>query len=238
MKPSAESEPAAPSPEQAEGPEAPPPEAEEEVSLDRMWEEAYEELIVPEPPPRRKKRPSRHWGRVVAISMVLIFLLLWTLLSPHVLGPVGETYVRHPEYAAWGNHTGTTDFWAGSTTWGISLRCIAAGEGNATLDLGVLVTKVSETTVNWFLRGTGIELRNVSAYDENGTFLGAMTNHTDLGYGVLAYLPVEFAESGSYLVFVKVRFIVSEVMRLGFLPMKAVQAEQVWVDFPIHVSMA
>lgn len=233
--------PVAPSEEPVEAPEPPPPEPEEEeeVGLDRMWEEAYEELIVPEEPPRRpRKKRFRHWGGVTALAVVLVILLLWTLLSPQVLGPVGDTYVRSPTYAAWGNYTGTRDLWAGTTTWGVSIRGLSNSSGNASIDLGVLVTKVSESTGNWFFRGTGIELRNISAYDENDTFLGAMTNHTDLGYGVLAYLPITFPGPGSYWVYVKVKFLVSEVMRIGFLPLEAVQVEKVWIDFPIQVSAA
>jgi len=232
-----ESEPQPPVEEVEEIPEAPPPEAEEEPSLDRLWDEAYEDLVETEPPPKRKRKRFSHWGGVTALAVILVLLLIWTILSPPVLGPVGETYVRSPKYSDWGNYTGTRDLWAGTTTWGVSLRCISASEGNATLDLGVLVTKISESTGNWFFRGTGITLKNVSAYEENGTFLGAMTNHSDLGYGVQAFLPIEFPASGAYWVFVKVKFLVSEVMRIGFLPLENVQVEKVWVDIQIHVTI-
>lgn len=215
-----------------------PTSEEDELSLDRLWDEAYEELITVEPPPRRRRKRFSHWGGVTAFAVIMVLLLIWTVMSPHVLGPVGDTYVRSPTYAEWGNYTGTRDLWAGTTTWGVSLRCISASEGNATLELGVLVTKISESTGNWFFRGTGITLKNVSAYEENGTFLGAMTGRADLGYGVQATLPVEFPASGTYWVYVKVKFLVSEVMRIGFLPLENVQVEKVWVDIPIQVSVA
>lgn len=240
--------PVEPSEEPTESPEPPPPPqpepeqvpAGEEVGLDRMWEEAYEELIVPEEeeaPRPRKRREGRSRG-LIALSVVLVILLLWTLLSPQVMGPVGEKYVGSPTYASWGNYTGTRELWTGTTTWGVSIRCLSNSSGNSSVDLGVLVTKISERTSNWLFRGTGIELRNISAYDENDNFLGAMTNHSDLGYGVLAYLPIEFPSQGSYWVYVKVKFLVSEVMRIGFLPLEAVQVEKVWIDFPIEVSGA
>jgi hypothetical protein len=216
--------------------EAPPPE-EGEVSLDLLWESDYEELIPPEerPPKPRRRRRSRARGLAV-LSVVLVFLLLWTLLSPHVLGPVGMKYVYSPRYADWGNYTGTRDTRFGTTTWGVSVTDFPDVQGNASMYIGVLVTKVSESTANWFLRGTGgIDLREVSAYDENETFLGAMTNHTDLGFGVLAYLPIMFPGPGSYWVYVKVSFLVNEVMRIGFFPLEVVNFPQVWLDFPIEV---
>ncbi len=209
--------------------------APDEESLDRLWEEAYEELVVPEEPPKPRRRRSKHRGGLISIAIVLVILMLWTLLSPHVMSAVGNTYVRSEHYASWGNYTGTIDLWTGSTTWGVSIRSISASEGNSSVNLGVLITKVSETTTNWFVRGTGITVRNVSAFDESGRLLGEMTNYTDLGYGILAYLPISFDEDGVYLICVKVKFLVSGVMRIGFLPLKSVQVEKVWVDFRINV---
>lgn len=237
-KADAEQAPPPPAEEQEEPRETPPaPEGEEEPSLDRMWDEAYEELVTAEPPPEKSRRKHfSHWGAVTALTVILVLLLLWTILSPQVLGPVGYTYVNDGHYASLGNYTGSRDLWAGSTTWGVSIRSISSAPGNASMDLGVLITKISESTGNWFFRGTGITPKNISAYDESGTFLGAMTNHSDLGYGVFAYLPIEFPGPGPYWVYVKVKFLVSEVMRIGFLPLETVVVEKVWLDYQIHVS--
>jgi len=237
VEPDAESEPGPPPEEAEELPEAPAPEGEEELSLDRMWDEAYEDLIETEPLPKRRRKRFSHWGAVTAITVIMVILLLWTVLSPHVLGPVGDTYVRSEDFAKWGNYTGTRNLWASTTAWGVSLRPLSVSEGNATIDLAVLVTKISESTGNWWFRGTGITLKNVSAYEENGTFLGAMTSHADLGYGVQATLTLDFPAPGTYWVFVQVKFLVSEVMRLGFLPLENVHVERVWVDMPIYVTV-
>lgn len=200
------------------------------------WKEDYEGLIEPEPVKRRRKPPFRHWGSVIVLVIVLIILVAWTVASPSVLESVGDTYVTSGVYAKWGNYTGVRDIWSGNVTWGVSIRGTPTSPDNRSIELKVLVTKVSETTSSWFLRGTSIEMRNVSAYDENGTLLGTMIGHADLGYGAEATVPISFSESGTYLVFVKIKFMVYETMRIGFLPLETVQIEKAWIDFPIAVT--
>jgi len=201
------------------------------------WKEDYEDLIEPEPVKKRKRAPFRHWGSAIVLVIVLILLIAWTVLSPPVLESVGDTYVSSEEvYASWGNYTGVRDIWSGNVTWGVSIRGTNTSDNSRSIELKVLVTKVSETTGNWFLRGTSVEMRNVSAYDENGTFLGAMIGHADLGYGAEATVPISLERNGTYFIFVKVSFLVYETMRIGYLPLETVQIEKAWVDFPIVVS--
>ncbi len=216
----------------------PPPEAPEEAPAPGpdAWKEDYEDLIEPEPVKRRMRKPFHHWGSVAVVVIVLILLVAWTVISPDVLEPVGDTYVTSGFYAGWGNYTGVRDIWSGNVTWGVSIRGTNTSADSSTIELKVLVTKVSETMGNWFLRGTSIEMRNVSAYDENGTFLGAMIGHADLGYGAEATVPISFESSGTYLIFVKVKFLVYEMMRVGYLPLETVNIEKAWADFPVVVS--
>jgi len=218
----------------------PPPSAEDSEETpkaeDDAWKEDYEDLVEPEPAKKRKRAPFHHWGSVIVLVVVLIVLIAWTVLSPAVMEPVGDTYVVSDVYAGWGNYTGVRDIWSGNVTWGVSVRGTNITDDSRSIELKVLVTKVSETNSNWFLRGTSIEMRNVSAYDENGTFLGAMIGHADIGYGAEATVPISFEESGTYLIFVKVKFLVYEVMRIGYLPLETVQIEKAWVNFPIVVS--
>jgi hypothetical protein len=231
----------APEEQRADDTELPPPppaEGSEETpkAEDDAWKEDYEDLVEPEPVKKRKRAPFHHWGSVIVLVIVLIVLIAWTVLSPSVMEPVGDTYVVSDVYAGWGNYTGVRDIWSGNVTWGVSIRGLNTSDDNRSIELKVLVTKVAETTGNSFLLGTSIEMRNVSAYDENGTFLGAMIGHADIGYGAEATVPISFEESGTYLIFVKVKFLVYEVMRIGYLPLETVQIEKAWVDFPIVVS--
>lgn len=225
----------------AEDADVPPPPADADEGAPAAgpdaWKEDYEDLIEPEPVKKRKRAPFRHWGSVIVLVIVLILLIAWTVLSPPVLESVGDTYVSSEEvYASWGNYTGVRDIWSGNVTWGVSIRGTNMSDNSRSIELKVLVTKVSETTGNWFLRGTSVEMRNVSAYDENGTFLGAMIGHADLGYGAEATVPISLERNGTYFIFVKVSFLVYEMMRIGYLPLETVQIEKAWVDFPIVVS--
>jgi hypothetical protein len=87
----------------------------------------------------------------------------------------------------------------------------------------VLVTKVYERPGNWFFRGTSVDLKNVSLFKSDGTYLASMSNSSDLGYGVSATLSFNFTESGTYELSVYVKFMVYEMMRIGFMPLETVQ---------------
>ncbi len=208
--------------------EPPPPEDE--------YPKEYEEFVeAPEEPPRprRKKRP---WGSIIIVVAIVVVLLAWTLLSPKVMPEVGDTYTDSQSYASWGNYTGHRDIWAGNMTWGVSVSGYAVAAGNREIVVDVLVTKIQEGPGNWFFRGTDIALRNVSVFDEDGTFLGTMSNHTDLGFGVLAKVPVSFDTNGTYDLYVTVKFLVYEVMRIGFFPLEMVNVQKVFLDVPVVVT--
>ncbi len=228
-----------------EPPPPPPPDEEPEPEKpaeaasrppEEAWMEDYEELIGPEEESKPRRRKKRHWGAIIFTVAVIVFLLLWTLLSPDIMTQTGETYVHSPEYAAWGNYTGYRDIWAGNTTWGLSIGGEALADDNSSLEVHVLLTKVHEKTGNWFFRGTSVTLDNVSIFDMNGTFIASMSNWTDVGYGLMATIPVAFAVNGTYDLFVHARFTVYEVMRVGFIPLEAVEIEAAYFDDPIVVG--
>jgi hypothetical protein len=63
-----------------------------------------------------------------------------------------------------------------------------------------------------------------------------MTNSSDLGFGKTARVPVSFDSPGNYSLYVSVKFLVYGVMRIGFIPVKAVSVQQVFLDSPIEVT--
>lgn len=198
-------------------------------------EEGYEEFIEPEPPRRKARRPVP-FGSIVLTLAILVVLVAWTLASPAVMPEVGETYVRSPTYAAWGSYTGYRSIWAGNTTWGVAISAGSATQGNWELDLRVLLTKVEERPGNWFLRGTAVSLRNVSVFASDGTWLGSMSDSTDLGFGVLATVHISFPSNGTYQLFISMKFLVYEVMRIGFIPLEMIRIPQVYLDRPVVVG--
>jgi hypothetical protein len=227
-----------------EGPPPPPPDESEpgpktpgEPSYsveDDAWAENYEEHIDGEEPPPAKPKKRRRYGGTIVLVVIIIALILWTVLSPKVLPQSGDTYLRSDSYASLGGFAGDVDTWAGNATWALSVGGPNSTVVGSKVDLSVLVTKVSEKTSNFWSRGTGIALRNVSLYTEDGAFLAEMKNRSDIGFGPLATVPVSFSHSGDYELYVYVKFIVYADMRIGFLPMKAVAMES--EHFTIHVA--
>jgi hypothetical protein len=222
-------------------PEPPPPPPDEQMPPkgppEDVWKEDYEGLITPEKPPRKPRHIP--WGGIVLTAAIIIFLVSWTVLSPEVMPQEGDTYTSSPVHASWGNYTGYRDIWAGNMTWGVSISGHATSQGNESVELTVLITKVYERTGNWFFRGTAIDLRNVSVFMgslDNATYLASMSNKTDKGYGVAAEVPVTFPGPGVYELFVSAKFMVYEVMRIGFIPLESVLVEAVYLDFQIVVS--
>jgi hypothetical protein len=226
--PAEEEPPPPPTPEE-------PPEPEQKPSED-VWKENYEEFVEVEeaPPPKRKK--FRHWGAVITTLVIIIILVVWTLASPSVMDPVGDTYIGSDTYASWGNYTGSRDIWAGSVTWGLSISGHNTSAGNRSIELNVLLTKVHEKPGNWFFGGLGIELRNVSVFADDGTFLGSMTAKRDLGFGISATVPVTFPSTGVYELYVTAKFLEYEVMRIGYIPLEMVKVPPVYLDFPVAVT--
>ncbi len=212
----------------------PPPPDEQEPAPETVWEEDYDELVEPEKPTIKPKKKG-HWGGIIVAIVVIIILVVWTIMSPKILPAQGETYIRSPAYASLGDFTGYRDIWAGNTSWGVSISGPANGTVNQPMQFMVLLTKISEKPGNWFLRGTSMDLRNVSVHLMDGTFLGAMTNQTDLGFGISATVPVTFTSPGSFELYIHAKFLVLEVMRIGFIPLEMVNIPE--ADFDITIDI-
>jgi hypothetical protein len=211
----------------------PPPPDEQDAAPETVWEEDYDELVEPEEPVKQKKKG--HWGGIIVVIVVILILVIWTIMSPKILPAQGETYIRSPAYASLGDFTGYRDIWAGNTSWGVSISGPANGAVNQPMQFMVLLTKISEKPGNWFLRGTSMDLRNVSIHLMDGTFLGAMTNQTDLGFGISATVPVTFTSPGSFELYIHAKFLVLEVMRIGFIPLEMVDIPE--ADFDITIDI-
>lgn len=224
-------------------PPPPPPEPEPEKTVatsvkppEEVWMEDYDELIGPEEKPKPRKRKNRHWGAIIVTVAVIVFFLAWTFLSPKVMTQVGQTYVNSATYASWGNFTGYRDIWAGNMTWGLSISGRSLTANSSSLEVHVLLTKVYEKPGNWFFRGTSVTLNNVSIFEVDGTYVASMSNWTDVGYGLMATVPVTFATNGTYDLYVHAKFTVYEVMRIGFIPLEAVEIEAAYFDEPVIVD--
>jgi hypothetical protein len=213
----------------------PPPPDEQEPAPETVWEEDYDELVEPEEPVKQKKKKKGHWGGIIVAIIVILILVVWTIMSPKILPAQGETYIGSPAYASLGDFTGYRDIWAGNTSWGVSISGAANGTVNQPMQFMVLLTKISEKPGNWFLRGTSMDLRNVSIHLMDGTFLGAMTNQTDLGFGISATVPVTFTSPGSFELYIHAKFLVLEVMRIGFIPLEMVNIPE--ADFDITIDI-
>jgi hypothetical protein len=204
-----------------------------------VWKENYEELIKPEKRPTPRGHRRMPWVGILTTLAIVVALVVWTILSPGVMPQQGDTYTKSPIHASWGNYTGYMVTWAGNMTWGASVSGHATSAGNRSVEITVLVTKVFERPGNWFFRGTAVSLKNVSAYIgslDNAIFLASMNSTTEHDYGVSATIPVSFAGPGVYDVFITVRFMVYEVMRIGFIPLKSVNMLAVYLDSPVVVS--
>lgn len=211
----------------------PPPPEESEKPAEDVWKEDYDELVEPEKPIRPRK--PVHWGGIIVVVAIILIIIVWTIMSPKILPVEASTYISSPSYASLGDFTGYRDIWAGNTTWGLSISGPANGNVSEQMQFMVLVTKVSEKPGNWFLRGTSIELRNVSIFLKDGTYLGSMTNHTDHGFGISATVPVTFTSAGSFELYVHAKFLVYEVMRIGFIPLEMVSIPVADFGIPIEV---
>lgn len=222
-------------------PPPPPPEPEAKPAApakapEEIWMEDYDELIGPEEKPKPRKRKKRHLGAIITVVIVIIFLLAWTIMSPEVMTRTGRTYVDSPTYARWGNFTGSVDTWAGDVTWGLSIGGRQLTTDNRSLEVRVLLTKISENTSNWFFRGASATLKNVSVFLDDGAFVASMSNWTDVGFGIMATVPVTFDASGNYTLYVYAKFTMFGSMRIGFLPLKAVEIQAAYFNAPVEVT--
>lgn len=226
--------PEAPADEGAQVTEPPPFEAEEK---EEEWIEEYERET-------EQKRPQkqRSYGGVILATIIVVFIIVWTLMSPPILSQVGTAYVNSDQYANLGGGIGSRDiYWlgtaihVGNTTWGVSIggeQNVSAGQA---AEFTVLVTKVSERTGNWWFRGTSIVLKSADLYITGGDLVGSMVNKTKLSFGQLGTLSATFDDPGTYDCTVLLRFEVYEMMRIGFIPLENVDFE-VELDVPIIAS--
>jgi hypothetical protein len=204
-----------------------------------VWKEDYEDLIEPEKRPTPHRHRTTPWGAILITFTIVAALVVWTILSPGIMPQQGDTYTRSSIHASWGNYTGYRDIWAGNMTWGVSVSGHATSAGNLSVEITVLVTKVYERPGNWFFKGTAISLKNVSVFIgplDNATFLASMNSTTEYDYGVSATIPVTFGGTGEYEILIKVRFMVYEVMRIGFIPLESVNVYPVYLDSTVVVT--
>jgi len=222
-------------PENAEP--APPGDEPKEGPAGEEWIEEYER----ETEQAKPKRP-KHLGGIIITVVVILFMVIWTVLSPAILSQAGTTYLDSERYANLGDYTGDRDIWwlgelihVGSMTWGVSMSGEQNVSANETASFDILVTKVTEESGNWWFRGTAIKLKNVSLYLEDGTYLGSMVNQTKLGFGPLATVDAQFPDPGSHYVQVFLKFTVYTVMRIGYLPLEEVE---ITADFDVPINVA
>jgi len=223
-----------PSPEDLEAEPPAPPEIE-------PLDEDYDDLVGPEPAPK-KPRKKRRYGGIIVVSIVLIFLLVWTVMAPENMPVVGSGYLSSDQYANLGNFSGSVKTWATNTTYGVSISGPDTAAANSTVEITVLVTKVAETRMNTFVQGTSIDLDNVSIYIDDGSDTGilvaSMSDHEDVGFGIAATVPLTFSEEGSYSLYVHVEFTMFGDMMIGFLPLKGVNIDDMNFDEDFVVTPA
>ena len=211
-------------PEPAGEPPAPP--VEEEVNKEGVWQEDYDELIETDKSEEEERAPApkkkSHWVGLVTLVIIIVILVLWTVLSPKVLQPRGTTYVNSPTYANLGNFTGVRSIWAGTTTWGVSVSGSNDTVVGSVVEFQVLITKVNESTGNFFFRGTAIVISNVSLYKSDGTYLAGIWFKSDHGYGKIATVRYSFPAAGTHDLYITAKFTVYEVMRIDYIPLETV----------------
>ncbi len=233
--------------------EPPPPEPEPEPApaadkapaapKEDVWAEDYEEHIDAEEPPisKPKKAKPRRYGAAVVLVIVIVFLILWTVLSPRVLPQAGDLYMRSARYANLTGNSVDVDTYAGNATWAVSVS-LMGGSDHAVpgehINVTVLLTKVSETPSNFWFIGFGVQLKNVSILDENGSFLAKMTNSSDFGFGPIVTIsltvPQNQPDYSRWNLIAYLRFLMFTDMRIGYLPVLDVEINP--VSFFIYIE--
>lgn len=205
------------------------------------WKEDYEDVIEPSEEEAQaaetatKEKPKKtHWVGIMTVIVIIVLLLLWTLLSPKVMSTQGTTYLDSPRYANLGNFTGTRNIWTGDVSWGVSVSGTNNTTAETSINIEVLITKVSERPSNFFFRGLGISVTNCTLWDLNGTYIAKFSTVQDLGFGKMATITTKFP-AGEHDLYVSVKFTEYEVMRLGFIPLESVQVEKVYLS-TIHIE--
>ena len=216
-----------PEPEEADVEPLDEPEQETaEQSADEAFDEDYDEHIDGEdlPPPKPDKpRRLRGW---FALGIVLIIIIIWTTISPEAMPRSGDTYLNSQRYANLSGFSGEVNTWAGNSTWAISVSGSDTTSVGAVLNISVLISKVSDDPANGWFQGTAITLKEASVYlAADGTRVGVMTNKSDIGFGILAYVPITLSEPGNHVLYAFVKFVMYTDMVIGYLPLKAVEIE-------------
>lgn len=235
-----------PPPEEPAPPEPAPeaPAEEEWLEPGEEWIEEYEEELEPEEQKEPKKpAKQRHVVGPIVLAVIVVILILWTFYSPKVMSVAGNTYISSGTYASLGSETFAMDVGiaadlvdAGSVVWGISINgSDTATAGSSTL-FRITVSKVSEKPSNFFFRGTAVKLDEVSLYEDDGTYLGTMSEQTETRLAITASVSVTFDEPGEHELKVYVRFTVYEVMRIGYLPCQDVELKDIGLERAILVS--
>ena len=214
-----------------------------ELSADpqEMWIEEYEREGR-RTRPRKEREEPRRILRWIVLAVVIAILVVWTLISPSIMPPVGMSYVNSETTANLGGEAfeqdiriGASLLRVGSVTWGISF----SGDPNATVGeetvFEAMVSKVSEERGGLWFMGTDISLRNVSFYQEDDTLVGWMTAKEKLSNRSVGVVRATFDEPGVFDCYVVVRFSVYEIMRIGFLPADKVSMTM-WLSDSIVVS--
>ncbi len=233
-------------PEQPEGTPSPAPETETQPEPapeaqpreEGVWKEDYDDVIEPSEEekaaaetPKVKPKKKRHLVGIITLIVVIVFLLLWTLLSPKVMPTQGTTYVDSHKYASLGNYTGTRDIWSGNVAWGFSVSLSNNTTSAGTpIEFQVLVTKISERPGNFFFRGLAITIENCSLWDGNGTFIAKMTSSKDLGFGKMAIMTASLPRGSYSDLYVSMKFTEYEVMRIGYVPLENVLVEKISLE--------
>jgi len=207
-------------------------------SAQEAWIEDYDEHINGEEPPPPRPRKKRHVGSIIVLVAIIIFLIVWTLFTPNVMPETGPAYETWEPNLYLGEFVGYRDIWAGNMTWGLAIRGPDATSVDTAINISVLVTKVDEKPGNWFFQGTSVSLKNVSIYidDLDSTYLGSMSDWRETDLGLLATVSISFDRPGEYDLYVYVKFMVFTDMRVGFLPLEAVQVPRAYLDVPIVVT--
>ncbi len=224
--PPTSSEPPAASPEPAPGAPA---------ANEGVWKEDYEDVIEPSEeekaaskPPKEKPK-KKHWVAITALVVIIVFLILWTALSPKVVPSEGMTYVDSDTYASLGNYTGSRDIWSGNVTWGFSVSNTTPTAGQP-FEIQVLVTKVAERPGNFFFTGLAIKITNCSLFLSDGTYIAKLSSTRDLGFGKMAIIGITLPTGVYSDFYVSMKFTEYEVMRIGYIPLENVQVQKISLE--------
>jgi hypothetical protein len=133
------------------------------------------------------------------------------------------------------------DTYAGNATWAVSIALVGGSDHAVPgehINVTVLLTKVAERPSNFWFIGFGVQMKNVSILDGNGSYLAKMTNSSDFGFGPIATISLTVPQDQPHLshwdLVAYVRFLMLADMRIGFLPVLDVEITP--VTFFIYIE--